>query len=115
MGVFHTICNFLSILGKRFKDAGLEDICIKWNKLGTGSTNGVFEGKMYNRAILVHKYVYEALMRILWSQFLTQLVWDEDESIQSFFEDITHLPEELCQEQFEKLLKCTGFDNVINL
>jgi hypothetical protein len=29
MGVFHTICNFLSILGKRFKDAGLEDICIK--------------------------------------------------------------------------------------
>ena len=29
MGTFHTICNALSILGKRFRDAGLKDICIE--------------------------------------------------------------------------------------
>ena len=27
MDVFHTICTFLSVIGKRFKDAGLRD----WN------------------------------------------------------------------------------------
>ena len=29
MGTFHTICNALSILGKRFRGAGLKDICIE--------------------------------------------------------------------------------------
>ena len=29
MGSFHTICNTLPILGKRFRDAGLQDICIE--------------------------------------------------------------------------------------
>ena len=28
MGVFHTVCTLLSIIGKRFQDAGLRDVCI---------------------------------------------------------------------------------------
>lgn len=29
LGTFHTICNLLSIIGKRFQDAGLRDIVLK--------------------------------------------------------------------------------------
>ena len=41
MGTFHTICNALSILGKRFWDAGLKDICIEAGIVAEGSINGV--------------------------------------------------------------------------
>ena len=29
LGTFHTICNLLSIIGKRFQDAGLSNVCIE--------------------------------------------------------------------------------------
>ena len=29
MGAFHTICNFLATIGKRFKDAGLRDVAVE--------------------------------------------------------------------------------------
>ena len=29
LGTFRTICNWLSIIGKRFQDAGLHDLCIE--------------------------------------------------------------------------------------
>lgn len=29
LGTFRTICNLMSIIGKRFKDAGLKDLCIE--------------------------------------------------------------------------------------
>ena len=60
MGTFHTICNALSILGKRFRDAGLKDICIEAGIVAEGSINGVLDGKHYNRAVRVHKHIYEA-------------------------------------------------------
>ena len=75
MGTFHTICNALSILGKRFRDAGLKDICIEAGIVAEGSINGVLDGKHYNRAVRVHKYIYEALMRLAWEEFL---LWAED-------------------------------------
>ena len=28
MVVFHTICTFLAVIGKRFQDAGLRDVCV---------------------------------------------------------------------------------------
>jgi hypothetical protein len=70
LGIFHTICNALSILGKRFRDAGLKDICIEAGLVAEGSLNGVLDGKHYNRAVRVHKYIYEAFMRLLWSEFI---------------------------------------------
>ena len=59
LGAFHTICNALGIIGKRFQDAGLKDLCIESGILAEGSINGVMEGKMYNCAICVHKCIYE--------------------------------------------------------
>lgn len=79
LGAFHTICNALAVLGKRFMDAGLRDLCIESGVVSEGSVKGVLEGKMYNRAVRVHKLVYEALMRLIWEQFMSQL--DEDEHV----------------------------------
>ncbi len=73
MGVFHTICNGLSILGKRFGDAGLKDLLIESHIAAEGSIRGVIEGKHYNRAIRVHKVIYEALMRLAWDEYIKWL------------------------------------------
>lgn len=51
MAAFHTICRLLSILGKRFQDAGLRDICIESGVIAERSVSGVLEGRRYNRAI----------------------------------------------------------------
>ena len=73
MGAFHTLCNALSILGKRFRDAGLKDICVEAGIVAEGSVNGVLVGKHYNRAVRVHKYIYEALMRLAWEEFMLSM------------------------------------------
>lgn len=44
MGAFHTICNALAIIGKRFRDAGLKDICIEAGIVAEGSISGVLDG-----------------------------------------------------------------------
>ena len=69
MGAFHTTCNALSIMGKRFEDAGLRDLCVESGLLAEGSCAGVFNGKMYNRATRAHKCIYEAFMRLIWYEF----------------------------------------------
>ena len=41
MGGFHSICTLLPIIGVRFKDAGLMDLCIESDVIAEGSVNGV--------------------------------------------------------------------------
>ena len=67
MGVFHTICTMLAVIGKRFGDAGLRDLSVESGVIADGSIAGVLDGKKYNRAIRLHKLVYEALLRLAWS------------------------------------------------
>ena len=57
MGAFHTICNLLSTIGKRFQDAGLRDLCVEAGVIAEGSITGVMEGCKYNRAVRLHKIV----------------------------------------------------------
>uniref|UniRef100_H3B9B4 Uncharacterized protein n=1 Tax=Latimeria chalumnae TaxID=7897 RepID=H3B9B4_LATCH len=64
MGVFHTICNLLSIIGKRYGDAGLRDLAVESGVIAEGSITSVLEGRKYNRGVCLHKLVYEALPRI---------------------------------------------------
>ena len=61
MGAFHTICNLLSTIGKRFQDAGLRDLCVEAGVIAEGSITGVMEGRKYNCAVRLHKIVYEAI------------------------------------------------------
>ena len=50
LGAFHTAMSFLGCIGKRFRDAGLQDILIESEVVAIGSINGVISGKHYNRA-----------------------------------------------------------------
>lgn len=95
MGIFHTICNALSILGKWFQGAGLRDICIEAGLVAEGSINGVLDGKQYNRAVRVHKCIYESLMRLAWAEFV---MWVEDDHetsvmIKAFVEKVNCMAE----------------------
>jgi len=69
MGVFHTICTLLRILGKRFADAGLRDLLVEAGVVAQGSVSTMLEGRHYNRGVRAHKLVFEALMRLVWIQF----------------------------------------------
>ena len=55
MGSFHITCVLLSVIGKRFRDGGLRDLLLVSGLVGSGSLNGVLEGKHYNRALRTHK------------------------------------------------------------
>lgn len=59
IGSFHTVCAFLAAIGKRFGDAGLADILVESGIVGSGSVNGVLEGKHYNRALRTHKVLFD--------------------------------------------------------
>ena len=53
--------SFLKILGKRFCEAGLQDLKVESTVIASGSINGVLSGHNYNRSIRCHKIVNEAL------------------------------------------------------
>lgn len=79
MGNFHTICNFMSILGKMFGEAGLRDLAVESGVIAEGSIGRVLEGKQYNRAVRLHKLTYEALMRLAWLGFEDWLERNHDD------------------------------------
>ncbi|CAG2247532.1 unnamed protein product [Mytilus edulis] len=60
---------FIAVIGKRFGDAGLGDFLLESGVIGAGSLTGVFEGKRYNRALRLHKIVFEAFERLRWEAF----------------------------------------------
>ncbi|KAL9979552.1 hypothetical protein ACROYT_G017230 [Oculina patagonica] len=61
MGVFHTACTLLSIVGKRFQNAGLRDLCVESGVIAEGSVSGVLDGRRYNRAVRCHKLILNEL------------------------------------------------------
>ena len=121
MGTFHTICNALSILGKRFGDGGLKDILIESQLIAEGSVNGVIDGKHYNRAVRAHKCIYEAMMRLAWSEFIQWLEnkddKDEEEiaSVKVFLERVKMMTNDLCQHSFDSLLKSQSMVKVMEI
>ena len=102
LGSFHMICNFIGILGKRFQDAGLKDLCIEAGIVAEGSVIAVMEGRHYNRSVRTHKYIYEGLLRLVWEGFLPWLkernptkvnhVEQALELLSDLYEDISELP-----------------------
>jgi len=86
--VFHTICTLLSTIGKRFQDVGLRDLCVESGVIAEGSVAGVMDGRRYNRAVRLHKLVYETLLRQAWKGFLP---WMEA----THTSDLAHLEETL--------------------
>jgi hypothetical protein len=77
LGEFHISMSFLAVIGKRFKDAGLYNILIESGIVAEGSVNGVLSGKCYNRSIRCHKIMFEAISRLLWTEFLDSVSNEE--------------------------------------
>ena len=59
LGVFHIICMFLGVIGKRFQAAGLRDICVESGAVAEGSVSGVLDGHKNNRSLRFHNIMYE--------------------------------------------------------
>ncbi|XP_078679472.1 uncharacterized protein LOC144915103 [Branchiostoma floridae x Branchiostoma belcheri] len=117
MGMFHTLCTLLSIIGKRFQDAGLRDICIESGVIAEGSVTGVLEGRKYNRAIRFHKLMYEALQRLVWKGFQTWLgeYTEKEDIVKDFLDSLTPLHNDICQDEHEKVLTSQRFSEFLTL
>ena len=63
MGVFHTCCNLMIIIGKCFQDAGLRNLAVE----SEGSVDKVLLGKKSNRELRFLKLTYEALLCLAWT------------------------------------------------
>jgi hypothetical protein len=118
MGVFHTICNMLSILGRRYQDAGLRDLDIESGVIAEGSIGGVLDGRRYNRGVRLHKLVYEAMLRLAWKGFYS---WLEEthctdlHNLQETTIQIEKLQSELTQDQLEELLQNPSCRRILQL
>ena len=109
LGLFHIICNLLSIFGKRFQDAGLRDLCAEYGVIAEGFVAGVMDGRNYNHAIRLHKFVYEALMRLAWKDFLPWLKFKHAGEVHHFnkaMKSIASLQNGVSQVVFQELLEC---------
>ena len=73
MGGFHLLMMLLGVIGSRFSDAGIRELAVQSDVMAKGSMEKVISGKHYNRAVRLHKIMYEALMRVLIQEFESSL------------------------------------------
>ena len=66
--MFHMVMMYLGVIGKRFKDAGRQDVLIK-SEISGESIDRALSGKRYNRTVHCNKHFYEALYRLLIAKF----------------------------------------------
>lgn len=119
MGVFHTIGNFLGIIGKRFLDAGLRDLAVESEVIAEGSVDRVLNGKQYNRGIRLHKLVYDALHRLAWKGFLDWFERNQAAELQSLLDDtrslVANLNQSATQENLDGILRNPHFVHLFDL
>ena len=69
MGAFHLTCAYMCALGKSLRCSGFQELLIESGICASGSIEKVMTGKHYNRALLIHKHVLDALERLLLQSF----------------------------------------------
>ena len=85
---------YLGIIGKRFKDAGMNDVLIQSEVISGGSIDGALSSKMYNRGVRCNKLFYEALYRLLVEKFEESVNNIDDQVIiDNMYDNITLLKE----------------------
>lgn len=117
MGAFHIACTFLAVIGKRFGDAGLRDVIIESEILGSGSVVGMLEGRHYNRGIRVHKIVFEAMLRLRWKAFRTWLTEQNIPGLNDIGlqEVVNTLQADITPDNFRRLIDSNDFGRVYDL
>ena len=118
MGVFQTICTFLSVIGKRFQDAGLRDVIIESGVIVEGSVSGVLEGRTYNSAIRCHKLMFEALNRLAligFNSWTDEHHEDKKPIVDEFFKGLKALCNKTCEQEFKATVASPSFEEVSRL
>ena len=108
----------MSIIGKRFEDAGLKDLCIESGVIAEESIQNVLTGKMYNRGVRVHKYIYEALMRLAWKQFalwVNEVHPNKLPAVRALEEQVAEVANDITQRSHDAILQSTGFGEIHRL
>ena len=68
----------MTVIGKRFGDAGLKDVLVESGVVGASSVHSVISGKHSNHALQCHKAMFEALFRMVLRSFETFLAKKDD-------------------------------------
>ena len=79
-----------------------------WGKW-TSSVKGAMTGKVYNASTRCHKIMHEALQKIRFQTFLETLT---DDTWANILEHLSMLKDMFPEQQFEELIKASGFGNV---
>ena len=80
--------------------------------------SSVIKGKMYNRAVRVHKYIYEALLRLTWKQFIPWVsanLANKVSQVRKVVAKVNEMAEAVSQEQFDSILHSQPLKNCISL
>eukprot|EP00057_Strongylocentrotus_purpuratus_P021683 XP_011676157.1 PREDICTED: uncharacterized protein LOC105444073 [Strongylocentrotus purpuratus] len=106
LGAFHTALSMLACIGKRFGDAGLENLMIESNIVAQGSINGVISGHHYNRSIRAHKCIMEAMERLRWQAYISSL---SDVDYASTYEILAKLQSDFPTSSFTEFVRGEEF------
>ena len=79
MGGFHIALNFLSVIGKKFAESGIEDLLTESGVYGSNTTLALLKGKSYNPGVRAHKLIMEALLRLQWQAFCKWLAKERED------------------------------------
>ena len=118
MEVLHSKCTFLGIIGKRFQDAGLKDICIESGVITEGFVCGVLEGQRNNGAVRFHKLMYEAFMTMASTGFenwLTENQQSKKRAVDNAVNGLASLYDKICNAEFQDKLRSQSFAELNDL
>ena len=109
LGGFHLLMMLLGIMGTRYGDGGLRELAVQNEVVAEGSIERVLEGKNYNRAVCLHKVVYEALFRMLLNKFEASLPAHAIDIFQQKEILIESFNLDLCKDGFERIFMSKEF------
>jgi len=110
IGILHTICHAISVLGNRSEDAGLKNICIETGLVAEGPMNDVLSDKPYKqfKSSQTHLWSPDKIAmgtvhgvggRKPWSRII----------IHTFIDHLSKMTEDWNQQSFDKLLESPIF------
>ena len=113
LGSFHTALVLLSIIGQRFRDAGLRDLLTESEVVAAGSIDGVLSGKQYNRAVRTHRVVMEAFLRLRWRSFCEWLeIQDPDFDHAAAIEQVQTVQSDITTATLQELTTSSDFNSL---
>lgn len=99
------LMTLLAIIGSHLGDAGLRDVVVQSEVISEGSIDSVLSGKHYNRAVILHNIMYEAIAQLLVHDIESSLCENDLEMLNEQKTQVEQLKLNLCQEEMEKILK----------